>query len=67
MLIEKLKNFNIILGSNSPRRKKIIEEIGFKVNILASNIDESYEYSLESKLVPIFLAEKKSKALKNKI
>jgi len=67
MLIEKLKNYNIILGSNSPRRKKIIEEIGFKVNVLASNIDESYENSLESKLVPIYLAKKKSKALKNKI
>ena len=67
MLIEKLKNYNIILGSNSPRRKKIIEEIGFKVNVIASNIDESYENSLESKLVPIYLAKKKSKALKNKI
>ena len=67
MLIEKLKNYNIILGSNSPRRKKIIEEIGLKVNVLASNIYESYENSLESKLVPIYLAEKKSKALKNKI
>ena len=51
MLIKKFKNYNIILGSNSPRRKKIIEEIGFKVNVLASNIDESYENSLESKLL----------------
>ena len=67
MLIEKLKNYNIILGSNSPRRKKIIEEMYLKVNVLASNIDESYENSLESKLVPIYLAEKKSEALKNKI
>tara|TARA_B100000965_G_scaffold269141_1_gene227636 strand:- start:335 stop:919 length:585 start_codon:yes stop_codon:yes gene_type:complete len=67
MLIEKLKNYNIILGSNSPRRKKILEEIGFKVTVLASNIDETYEKNLESKLVPIFLAKKKSKALKNKI
>jgi len=30
MLIEKLKNYNIVLGSNSPRRKEIIEEIVLK-------------------------------------
>ena len=59
MLIEKLKNYNIILGSNSPRRKKILEKMGLKVNVTASDIDESYENSLESKLVPIYLAKKK--------
>ena len=67
MLIEKLKNYNIILGSNSPRRKTMLENMGFKVRVITSNIDESYDKSLELKLVPIFLAEKKSKELKNKI
>ena len=63
MLIEKLKKHNIILGSNSPRRKEILEEMGLKVNVMASDIDESYNENIKLHEVPIFLAEKKSKAL----
>ena len=67
MLIEKLKNYNIILGSNSARRKKILEKMGLKVNVIASDIDESYSENIKLDEVPIYLAKKKSKALKNKI
>ena len=63
MLIDKLKKYNLILGSNSPRRKEILEEMGLKINIVASDIDESYSENIKPHEVPIFLAEKKSKAL----
>ena len=63
MLIDKLKKYNLILGSNSPRRKEILEEMGLKVNVMASDIDESYSENIKLHEVPIFLAEKKSKAL----
>ena len=63
MLIEKLKKYNLILGSNSPRRKEILEEMGLKINIVASDIDEYYNENIKPHEVPVFLAEKKSKAL----
>ena len=63
MLIEKLKKYNLILGSNSPRRKEILEEMGLKINVVASDIDECYNENIKLHEVPVFLAEKKSKAL----
>ena len=63
MLIDKLKEYNLILGSNSPRRKEILEEMGLKINVVASDIDESYNENIKLHEVPVFLAEKKSKAL----
>ena len=63
MLIDKLKKYNLILGSNSPRRKEILEEMGLKINVMSSDIDESYSENIKLHEVPVFLAEKKSKAL----
>lgn len=63
ILIDKLKKYNLILGSNSPRRKKILEKMGLKINVVASDIDESYSENIKLHEVPVFLAEKKSKAL----
>ena len=62
MLIDKLKKYNLILGSNSPRRKEILEEMGLKVNVVASDIDESYSENIKLHEVPVFLAEKKIKS-----
>ena len=67
MIIEKIKKYNLILGSNSPRRKKIIEEMGFKVNIIPANIDETIKKEIKLEKIPVFLANEKSKALKNLI
>tara|TARA_B100001741_G_C16541457_1_gene594537 strand:+ start:137 stop:718 length:582 start_codon:yes stop_codon:yes gene_type:complete len=66
-MLEKIKNYNIILGSNSPRRKEILEELGLNVRVIPSNIDESIKNNLNLEKVPITLAENKALALKNKI
>ena len=66
-MLENIKKYNIILGSNSPRRKKILEELGLKVKVIASNIDESIIQNKNLEKVPILLAKKKAFALKNKI
>jgi len=67
MIIEKIKKYNLILGSNSPRRKKIIEEMGFEVNVVPPNIDETINNEITLENIPLFLANEKSKALKNLI
>ena len=56
-------NYNIILASNSPRRKELLKglDIDFEVRVLP-DIDESYPPDMLSEEVPIFIAEKKADA-----
>ena len=66
-MLKKFKNYNFILGSNSPRRKEILKEIGLDFSIYPSNIDENFNKEIELEDIPVFLAEKKANALKNKL
>ncbi len=66
MLLEKLKNYNLYLGSQSPRRKQLLEGIGFKFIILPKiQIDEGYPKNLPHHRVAKFLAKKKAIAYQN--
>jgi septum formation protein len=55
---------SIILGSGSPRRKQLLSELGFQLEIVALDIDESYPNNLASPEVASFVATKKMDALK---
>jgi len=66
-MLKKFKNYNFILGSNSPRRKEILKEVGLHFSIYPSNIDENFNKEIELEDIPVFLAEKKANALKNKL
>lgn len=66
-MLKKFKNYNFILGSNSPRRKEILKEIGLDFSIFPSNIDENFNKEIDLEDIPVFLAEKKANALKNKL
>ena len=66
-MLKKFKNYNFILGSNSPRRKEILKEIGLDFSIYPSNIDENFDKEIDLEDIPVFLAEKKANALKNKL
>ena len=66
-MLKKFKNYNFILGSNSPRRKEILKEIGLEFSIYPSNIDEYFNKEIELEDIPVFLAEKKANAIKNKL
>jgi septum formation protein len=66
-MLKKFKNYNFILGSNSPRRKEILKEIGLDFSIYPSNIDENFNKEINLEDIPVFLAEKKANALKNKL
>ena len=54
----------IVLGSGSPRRKQLLTELGFQLEIVALDIDESYPSNLASLEVASFVATKKMDALK---
>ena len=56
-------NYNIILASNSPRRKELLKglDIDFEVRVLP-DIDESYPPDMLPEDIPVYIAEKKANA-----
>lgn len=61
--IEKhLKEFHyqIILGSNSPRRQELLKSLGFNFIIKPINADESFSKELQAEHIPLYLAQKKA-------
>lgn len=54
--------YQLLLGSQSPRRKEILEKAGFAFNQVAIEVEETYPDTLGAEHVPEFLARKKSEA-----
>lgn len=64
MLREKLKDFRIILGSGSPRRHFLLNELGIDFEVMVSNeVEETYPAGLSKLEIPVYLAELKSRAI----
>jgi septum formation protein len=55
--------YPLILASNSPRRREILSQAGFDFSVIASDVDESFPPDMPLHQVPVFLSEKKAKAL----
>ncbi len=67
-MLENLKNYNIILASNSPRRKELLEGLGVNYSVKTlSGVDESYPETLNGEEIPLFIAKKKADAYINNI
>lgn len=62
-----LKKMKIILGSSSPRRKYLLEEAGFEVEVSPLNVEEDYPEDLKLNEVALYLAHKKSNAYSHAI
>lgn len=63
-----LKNHNIILASNSPRRHFLLNEIGVEFSVMKpENVDENFPETLKCEEIPMFLAKLKADSLKSKI
>lgn len=58
-----LSKYNIVLASNSPRRKELLSglDIDYEIQILP-DIDESYPSNLQGEDIPIYIANKKADA-----
>lgn len=63
MIFDNLKKYNIVLASNSPRRKELLAGLGidFKQYVL-EDIDETYPEDLPAKDVAGYIAHKKAEA-----
>ena len=65
-MLDKLKNYDIILASNSPRRKELLQRLGlpFKVRTLFG-VDESFPENLRGEEIALYIARKKAEAYKS--
>lgn len=62
-----MSNFKLVLGSKSPRRQALIQELGFPVEIRIKEVEENYPDDLPSEKVPEFLAKLKAVPLKDSL
>jgi septum formation protein len=58
-----MSNFKLVLGSKSPRRQSLIQELGFPVEVRIQEVEEIYPSDIPSRDVPEFLAKLKAEPL----
>ncbi len=59
-MLKHLKKYKIILGSNSPRRKKLLSELNINFDVISSNVKETYSNSIKKEKVAEHLAHRKA-------
>ena len=61
--MEKLNtNINIILGSQSPRRKELLKLMGLDFKVKKINVNENFSQNLSANKAAVFLSKKKANA-----
>ncbi|HBX62630.1 MULTISPECIES: Maf family nucleotide pyrophosphatase [unclassified Empedobacter] len=66
LLTEKLKDTNIILASQSPRRKELLAGLGLKFSTISLDIDETFDRNeFKKEQITEYLSAKKAKAYTN--
>ncbi len=67
MLSEKLKKYNVVLASQSPRRQMLLRGLDIPYTLKTKDVDENYPSHLKREEIAIFLAEKKAAAFNNEL
>ncbi len=67
-MLENLNKYHIILASNSPRRKELLEglDLDFEVRVLPG-IDETYPRTLPAAEIPLYIAKEKADAYRSQL
>ena len=68
IMLDNLKKFNIVLASNSPRRKELMSGLGvdYVVKTLP-DVDESYPDTLQGEEIPAYISREKAEAYQSLI
>jgi len=62
-MLDNLKKYKIVLGTQSPRRQTLFKELGLAYEVIVKDdIDETFPEYLQGEDIVLFLADKKSKA-----
>lgn len=67
MLKEKLKGYNIILASGSPRRQQFFKELDLDFDIRLKDVAEIYDENLKAEAITNYLAELKASAFTDEL
>lgn len=62
MFLENLKQYEIILASQSPRRQELLSDLGLRFKVQSMNVEEEFPPCLGMNEVPVYLAELKASA-----
>lgn len=67
MLIEKLKNYHLILASGSPRRQQFFKDLGFNFEVRLKPVQEEYPTRLHHFEISDYLAQLKALPFKEEL
>ena len=67
MLNDKLKNYNIILASASPRRHAFLKSMNIDFEVRLQPVDEVYPNTLKGTEITDYLAKLKAEPFKNQL
>lgn len=65
MDIDKFLHLKIVLASQSPRRRELLQSMGLSFQSIGLDINEDFPDHLKEHEIPVFLSEKKAAALKD--
>jgi septum formation protein len=66
-MLSHLKNYNIILGSKSPRREELLQGLNIPFETALIDVEETYPREIVGVDIPMYLAEKKANAYAEKL
>lgn len=66
MNIDKFQELKIILASQSPRRRELLQSMGLNFESIGLDINEDFPSELKEHEIPVYLSQKKAAALENK-
>jgi len=67
MFIENLQSYEIILASKSPRRQKLLRDLGLKFSVQSLDVPENFPDGLGMTEISVYLAELKAEAFRPKL
>ena len=65
MILDDLKNFKVVLASQSPRRRELLRLMGIEFEAVSADLDESFDESLRAAEIPSYLSEMKARHFQN--
>ncbi len=67
MLTNKLKNYQLLLASKSPRRQQFLKDLGLSFTTVSIDVEENYPKYLHGNEITSFLAKLKADAYENEL
>lgn len=66
-MLDNLKKYKIVLGSQSPRRQQLLKGLDIYFDIVSPNTNEDFPIELKKEEIPLYLANKKALNIQKKL